>query len=321
MALSLAGELVAQDFHLTQFEAAPQYLNPALTGIYFKVDADYRVNANYRAQWQGIASKPYSTISVGYDQPFKNRWGLGGFIINNRSGIGHFNTFSGIVSGAYRIIDDPTHTHNLSVGLQMGLLSKSYDPSKFLFEEQYSVSAGGLDPNQSSGEFFEKNSIVRFDANLGIFYKYISDNWYHPFAGFSVYHITMPNESFTSFKRRLPMHFIGNLGCDMDVNEKLRITPSLLYMNQAQAQEIVFNVLAVYHIEDTDFDAIGGLGYRNKDAMMFHIGLKYFDHVFRFSYDLNTSYLNQFSRGGAWEFSVIYYVRKKGQNRTRKSIL
>lgn len=322
IAIATGGTLYAQDFHLTQYDAAPQYLNPALTGLFMGTDAGFRVNSNYRSQWRALPIKPYTTLSLGYDQPYK-RFGVGGFIINNRSGIGHFNTFEAMASGSYRIIDDPAYKHNLSVGLQMGLMYKSFDPSQYLYDEQYSVSYGGLNPDLPNGENIEKNTMFRFDANMGVFYKYRDENrWYHPFMGLSLYHVTRPNDSFTSFIRRLPIHYIGNLGADMIVNEKIRLRPDFLFMYQAKAREITFGLLGFYHIEDTEYDAMLGAHYRNKDAVMIHAGIQRENNIFRVSYDINTSYLNNFSRGrGAIEFSLIYMGKKKEKYRTKESFL
>ncbi|NQY08632.1 MAG: PorP/SprF family type IX secretion system membrane protein [Flavobacteriales bacterium] len=319
--LCVANQLTAQDFHLTQYEAAPQYFNPALTGIYFKPGAGFRVNVNHRSQWRSVTTKPYTTDAIGYDQVFMEKWGLGGLLINNRSGIGHFNSLHGAASVSYRIIDDLSHTQNLSVGLQLGFFTKSYDPSNFLFEDQYSAIGGGLDPNLTSVDAVGNNSIIRFDASLGIYYKYNGNEKYQPFGGFSIYHVTMPNESFTGDKRNLPMRFVLNVGSDLDiVKGKFKLTPSLLYMNQAKAQEIVINVLTVYHIKDTEFDFISGLGYRVWDAIIFNVGVKYADYVFRMSYDVNTSPLNEFSGGrGAWELSLVYSGKYKGKGVTTGS--
>ncbi len=318
----LAGNIIAQDFHLSQYDATPQYLNPALTGLYMGTDAGFRANANYRSQWRQLPINPYTTLSLSYDQPLK-RFGVGGFIINNRSGIGHFNAFNIMASGSYRIIDDPTYKHNLSVGLQMGLLYKSFDPSQYLYDEQYSVSYGGLNPDLPNGENIEKNNMFRFDANMGVFYKYQDkDHWYHPFMGISLYHVTRPNDSFTSYIRRLPIHYLGNLGADIIINEKVWIRPDFLYMYQAKAQEITFGLLGYYHIEDTEYDAMLGVHYRHKDAVVIHTGVKYQDNLFRVSYDINTSYLNRFSHGrGAIEFSLIYMGKWKEKYRTKESFL
>ena len=313
-ALLISANAIGQDFHLSQYDASVQYLNPALTGIYFKEKTDYRINANYRQQWRALTSNPYTTFSGAYDMKYKDKYGIGAFLINNRSGVGNFNTLSFLASGAYRIADDENGPHNLTVGLQMGLFYKSFDPNKFTYDNQYSESADGFDVSIPSGESFSKTGIVRFDANLGAFYKYIDESKdYSPFLGFSVFHITKPNESFTSYKSKMPMHFILHGGCDVKVNDNLKLIPTVLYMNQSKAYDLNFGLSGWYRIKDTDAEVMLGLNYRWKDAIIIQAGYKQDQHIFRISYDVNTSYLNAFSGGkGGLEFSLIL-CGKKGE--------
>lgn len=321
---------IGQDFHLAQYDAAPQYLNPALTGIYFKDKGDYRINANYRSQWRSLVNKPFHTYCIGYDMPYK-RFGFGGFIINNRAGTGSFNTLSFMASGAYQITDDPTKRHFMTVGLQLGILHKSYDPTKHTFDEQYSVQAGGFDPNLDNGEVFDKTSILRFDVNGGIYYKYVDmDKTFNPYGGFSVRHINKPNESFTSNKTRLPMHFIAHGGTDIIINEKIKIVPSVLYMiNNSKgkkynnkATELNMGLLGYYRFEESDYEVFLGGAYRLEDAVIIHTGLKHDNNIYRISYDINASYLHNFSGGrGALEFSIIYTGFRKERVRTKESYL
>lgn len=313
LALFAAARLSAQDYHITQYETAPMYINPALTGMYFGEKGDYKISANYRSQWKSLTPKPFVTANLAYDMPYE-RYGMGAYIIDNKGGTGGFGTLNFMLSGAYRITKDPQNVHNLSAGLQLGVMYKSFNLSKFTFDNQYSPnSSTGFDTGLSHGENFDKTGIVRFDAALGVYYKYRDkDKKVHPFAGFSVYHVTKPDESFTDYESRLPMRFTIHGGSDIQASEKLKLVPGILFMSQAKALELNINTLGYYRIKDSDYDAVFGLGYRHKDAVMIHLGIKQKENVFRFSYDVNTSYLGNFSgnRGG-FEFSLIYTGFKK----------
>lgn len=333
--LSLANFASAQDFHLSQYDAVIQYMNPAMTGMYQYEKGDYRISSDYRSQWKSLGVRPYSTAYLAYDMPFKKwekNFGLGAYLINNRSGVGHFNTLNFMVSAAYDVMNKSDGKHYLTTGLQLGILNKSFNPSTFTYDIQYSFAAGGFDQTIANGEAFDKTNILRFDANYGIYYKYIEKGKKaHPFAGFSIQHVTRPNESFTGAKSKLPMRFNFQTGCDVQVNEKLKLVPRFLYMNQARANEINIGLLAYYRVKDKEpevsfgnaigtvkneggVDALLGLDYRHKDAVIIHAGIKIDRHIFRFSYDINTSYLNRFSGGrGAWEFSLIL-VGEKGKS-------
>jgi len=308
--LLAALHVVAQDFHLSQYEMAPQYLNPALTGMYCGEKGDYRVAADYRSQWLSPSLKPYSTAYLSYDRPV-SKWnqdfGLGGYLINNRSGISSLNTFNFILSGAYNITGNSEGRHSLSLGLQLGILYRSYDPGNYTFDVQYSESMNGFDSSIPNEENFSRTSLTGFDANFGIFYKYTERNkTAHPFAGLSVYHVTQPNESFSANKFKTPMRFNLNGGCDFELNENLKITPRVLYMNQAMANELNMGMLTYYKISGTSCEIILQSDYRNKDAVILGLGLKQNENIFRVAYDINTSALGPYLGGrGSLEFSLI----------------
>jgi len=300
--------LFAQDFHLSQFDAAPQYFNPALTGIYFGKVADYRICSDYRSQWKSLGVKPFSTFFLSYDMPYK-QYGLGGYLIQNRSGVGGLNTINFMPSASYKITNEAKSPHNLSVGMQMGILYKSFDPNNFTYDSQFSADApSGFNTNLSSNENFGKTSMVKFDANMGVFYKYKKEEWKaHPFFGYSVYHATRPNQSLTGItKDKIPMRWVLQGGADYKISEEINITPAILFMNQGKAYELNIGSTGFYHLKDTKYDVMGGLNYRLKDAIIIQLGMKYEEHVFRFSYDINTSGLANYTNGkGAFEFSIL----------------
>jgi type IX secretion system PorP/SprF family membrane protein len=301
--------IFAQDYHLSQYDQISLYMNPALTGMYGDNKGDYKIYNDVRSQWASLAS-PYTTIYLGYDMPTKwlgKEFGVGGYVIENRSPQGGFNTVTVMPSIAYNITGSSNDKHYLTTGLQLGFFYKDFNPSAFTYDNQYNEADGGFDQSIPSGEIFAKTGLIRFDVNYGIYYKYIEEEKrFHPFLGFSIQHVTTPNESFTNIKSDLPMRFNLSGGCDILINEQVKLTPMFLYMNQAAVPETDIGLLAYYKIKNTTFTTILGGDYRFNDAIVIDIGLKQNQHVFRFSYDINTSYLNNFSGGrGAWEFSII----------------
>lgn len=304
----------AQDFHISQYDVLTLYNNPGLTGVYNEEQkVDYKVYLTHRSQWKSLGIKPFKTYSVAYDMKYK-RFGIGGVLLNNRSGAGNFNTLNFLLSGSYFIVKDPQSPHTLNVGLQMGLINKSFDSEKYLYESQYNSSTGMLDENIESGEMYSKTSVLRFDANVGVYYSYNEKTKnYHPFVGFSFYHLTKPNESFTTTPSRMPMRLNINPGCEFIVSEKVKLTPSILYMNQAKASEFNIGVLGTYRIKEKN-DVIYGLNYRWKDAVIIHVGFRKDNLVLRMSYDVNTSYLSPYTgRRGGFEMSLTM-TGKKGEN-------
>jgi type IX secretion system PorP/SprF family membrane protein len=306
IALSVSMKSYAQDFHLTQYDAFSLYLNPALTGAYLGDDWSYKIHTIYRTQWKTIPNKPYQTYGLGFDKPYK-RVGVGGYLLNNRSGSADFNTLNFQLSGAYFITDPETSPHVLNVGAQAGLFYKSFNYNKLLFENQYDNETGQLNSSMSSGESFNKTSRVNFDANVGVFYKY--KDWrskLNPFLGFSIFHVNMPMENFAGNDKRLPMKFNLNGGVDIRLNNIWKVVPMALYMNQAQADELNVGMLAYYTLNRKEgHELIVGFNHRAKDASMVQLGMKYNNYILRMSYDINTSYLKSYSRRrGGYEITL-----------------
>lgn len=313
LCLCLSTKSEAQDFHLTQYDAFSLYLNPALTGNYLREDWSYKVQAVYRTQWKTLPAKPYQTYGIGFDMPYK-RFGVGAYVLDNRSGGLNFNTLNFQVSGAYCITDPKKSPHLINVGVQAGLFYKTFNYNKILFENQYDSESGQLNSSMDNGESFNKTSRMNLDANMGVFYKYKDvQTKINPFFGFSVFHLNMPMENFAGNNKRLPMRFNLNGGSDIVINETWKITPMVLYMNQAKAQELNIGALAYYRLKkDVVCDLMVGLNYRVKDACMLQLGMTYDNVVVRMSYDVNTSYLNTYTnKRGGYEVTLQLTGRKK----------
>jgi len=295
----------AQDYHLSQYDISPLYMNPALAGMYLGEKGDFRVLANYRSQWQKLQSKPYTTSSFAFDKPM-GRFGVGGYLIDNLAGLSNYNTFGFMVGGAYRITSENSKNHFLTTGLQIGLLNKKYGDNDLLFSEQY-YSNRGLDPSAPTGENFQKFSLLKFDVNMGIYYKYKNESKrFNPFAGFSINHLDRPNQSTTYAVYRLPMRFNLSGGTDINVSSVLNLQPCILFMYQGGAKELMLGMLEYYRINPT-YQLVSGLSYRVKDAIIIQLGIKQGSSTFRMSYDIITSPLKAYAGSrGAIEMGIIY---------------
>jgi type IX secretion system PorP/SprF family membrane protein len=299
----------AQDYHLSQYDAAPMYLNPALTGGTHDIEGDFRASINSRSQWRALGNKPFSTQYAGFDMvthAWDKRIGVGGYLINNRGGVGGFNTFNFMLSGAYDIINDASSPHVLRTGLNLGLMNKSVKFDNFMFDTQYSYVDGGFDQNLNNYENNLNNSLFRFDAAFGIYYKYAdASKSYKPSAGLSIHHITMPRDAFFESNDRLHLRWVFHTDCWIDLNDNMYILPKILYMNQGKASELNVGLSYGYKIND-DYAIVPGFYYRNKDAFVIDIGFKFANNILRIGYDINTSYLSQYTGGrGAFEISLV----------------
>lgn len=310
----------SQDHHFSQYDMTLQYLNPALTGMTLEEPFSWRANTLYRSQWGNIATKPFTNELIAFDVPYKKSLGFGGYILNNRAGAGHLNTLNVMLGGAYEITIDPSNKHNLFGGFQIGIFHRSLNSSDLIFDSQYSYSSNTYDPSINSGENIGEKAIVRFDANLGFYYKYIDKSKkISPHVGFSLFRVAMPNESLTSEINRLPIRWVFTGGCDYKLNEKLIFSPNLFVMTQAKVYDVILSTLFDYKFDNSKYSVVGGLAYRYKDAVIIRGGLKYGRSIFSISYDLNVSYLKEYTnmRGGI-ELGIIYVNDKpKGNSRNR----
>ena len=91
------------------------------------------------------------------------------------------------------------------------------------------------------------------------------------------------------------------------VNDQWIVNPNAYYSMQAKASEVVAGVNAQYNLSgDGEYQLIGGLYYRHKDAVIPLIGLGYKDYVFSFTYDATISTMKNYNATrGAFEFSLI----------------
>ena len=94
--------MTAQDFHLSQYDAPPMFLNPAMTGMF---DGQFRIHAHYRTQWSAIATHPFTTAGISFDMPVK-KFGIGLQVMNYRAGTGNYNVFSALLSVGYDVVFD-----------------------------------------------------------------------------------------------------------------------------------------------------------------------------------------------------------------------
>lgn len=308
----------AQDFHLSQYEMAPQYLNPAMTGVFYGQDFDYRLGMNFRSQWKSILPKSYSTTSLGYDMKLEDKYekfGVGGFIISNNAVAGSFKTFTLMLGGSYEVMEKNS-PHSLTVGLQLGFMNLSTPTNDYTFDQQYSASTeGGFDIALDNGENFNRQSLFRFDGNIGVQYKYLekSSKW-NPFGGLSLYHIMRPKESFTGHNVKLPIRWNFTLGTDYKIDDKWMVTPQILFMTQAKATDFNIGILAGYNFSsktNVTYRGLFGASYRNKDAVIIHAGINKQNQILRFSYDINISPLKAYTQSrGAFEISLILTAKR-----------
>lgn len=308
--LMFSADVIAQDFHLSQYDAAPLHLNPAMTGV---VEGDWRIHAHYRTQWKAVNFKPYTTGLISFDMPYK-KWGFGAQIINYRAGIGNYNALQGLVSAAYTLSIDRNQNHNISFGMQLGATQKSVEYQLHTFDNQYTtVNGGNFDNSLNSGEAFGGQSYILPEFNVGALYYYAKQqSRLNPFIGASAFNILTPKESFFDANNNdLPFRLYVHAGTRINVLETFYVIPKVLFMQQSTFSEITFAGDVGYYLKSSEMYLLGGLIFRNKDAFIISLGARKTNYIVKFAYDINLSTLAVASTGrGGFELSFTYMHQK-----------
>ncbi|HMC96815.1 MAG TPA: PorP/SprF family type IX secretion system membrane protein [Flavobacteriales bacterium] len=315
LVLCTGTRMSAQDGQLAQYDAAPQMLNPALTGMY--ENADFRMTSNVRSQWNSLSSS-FLTTGFAYDISMNKRYGTGIYLSNyNMAGI--MNTFQFGASGAYNVSDSKAH-HTLSVGMNLGLIYKKVNDQQLLWDAQYAD--GYFNSDLPSGESIMKGSRLMPELSLGTAYRSMDPRKrVNPFGNFALFHITTPDESILrTEKSDLPIRYSVNGGVRVQLVEDVYLIPMGLYMKQGADQQINVGMLGEVGIMGSVYSAVFGGSYRLKDAIIVQAGLKHKNAMYRFSYDVNVSPLQTYThKNGAFEFSIMYYGTHSGRERRMTS--
>ena len=309
----------SQDFHLSQFDAFAQYLNPAMTGMF---KGDFRANVHLRSQWASVIQNPFRTVGVGFDMPHMNlpafpklkniKWGA--YILDQSAGASKYNVFNFALSGAYDVAIKKTN-NRVAAGLQLGFINKSVSKNDLFFGDQYTNQGGGSFSNPTLDQFNSMSTTLP-DLNMGVMYYYSKvQSRFNPFVGFSVFHINRPKEEFFSTPNNLPSRYNINGGSKINITRQHQVNLHFLFMKQDNIQEVDVNVMAMSYLKGRDdVCLLYGFGHRsvsNQDADVLHFGMKYRNYTCRVSYDINVSQLQAFSNGrGGFEVSLVYIHNK-----------
>ncbi|MDD5571657.1 MAG: PorP/SprF family type IX secretion system membrane protein [Bacteroidales bacterium] len=299
-----------QDIHFSQFYRAPLSLNPALTG---NIDGNLRAILNHRNQWNSIAV-PYVTSSCSFDSKLLedrlkgDAVGAGLIIINDRSGEGHLNNFQMMLNASYSKKLDLKKEHSISIGLQAGFFQKKIDYTKLSFESQYF--AGDFNTSIQSGENTLNFSKSNFDMSSGISYQLQKPDNLDINMGFSIHHITKPNESLSGTIARMPLLFGFYFNARKVLNEKINLRPDLLFATQNKAKELNIGGRLEYIFKTISGNSLNftvGAAYRTSDAIIVITGINYEKWDVCVSYDINNSKLHPATNyNGGFEISIIY---------------
>jgi len=304
----------AQDPAFSQFFSSPLNINPALTA---KINADWRVIANFRDQWIGPAS-PYATGIISYDRKVlqnkipnvheeKNTLGLGGMLMYDYA-------MDGIVKSVYAsanisydvVLAKQNAVHRLGAGFGATYGRKTVDFNRLTWEEQWAGYAG-FNTNLPSGEAALSNMKPWFSANAGLVYSITSEKTNFD-MGVAAFHINTPRQTFLQDKhQQLPIRKVAHANFETFLHEELVLNVNTIYQFQQEAKYYSFGAGLGYYIPNhPDVLVNTGIWYWSDNAIIPYVGFAYKDFQLGLSYDVTISKLREATmKPKTFELSLI----------------
>jgi type IX secretion system PorP/SprF family membrane protein len=308
-----------QDPQFSQWYAAPQYLNPALTG---NTHQD-RIALNYRLQWPGV-QPGYETYMAAYDHRFSTApIGMGAMVLRDKAGTSGLTSTTIGLSYSYEA--RLSYKRALRGGVRLGYTMRGVDPSGYLFADQVI--------RDNAPVTIEPNLVPRtnyLDLAGGLMY-YTEGLW----AGVSMNHLNRPNMSLmvdgqAPLERRVSVHAGYRFPLDGQRNlskSETRMTLATHYKMQGKWDQLDLGAYAD-HKQFTAGLWYRGLpivkayqpGYGNNEAIVLMVGYETENQLrFVYSYDITISKLTMRS-AGAHEVSLIYEWPKQAKKRKHKIV-
>lgn len=305
--LVAVGTVKAQDFHFTQFDMSPSTLNPALTGAY---EGTFRIGGIYRDQWASVSSNPFRTPSFYIDMPVirgfaANHWvGAGVSFLSDQVGAFNYqNTLAGGSLAYHMAFKDGT---TVSIGGQVNNVQRRVDIAALQMEDGFDPTTGGFIPGAiDQANLNENASFMDVAAGLNVSRAFGTGDKVRVNAGVSAYHLNAPTDGFLGGET-LPLRLTGHAKADIDLNEKLVLTPAVLYQNMAGSNEINAVAMIGYRL-NPEFMVQYGQGWRVGDATNAIFAVQYNRLRVGASYDINISSLNNVTNAqGGFELAFSY---------------
>jgi type IX secretion system PorP/SprF family membrane protein len=300
------------DPHFSQFYAYSLWLNPGMTGV---MDGDYRITGIYRNQWSPVMT-PFTTAGFSADFSTNKNINVGVNFLNQTAGDAGYNYLNAYASIAYSGLRfGPENNHQVVFGLQAGLLSRRFDPSKFQFGDQWNPITG-YNPGATTADMITQTSSGVLDIGAGVaYFDGSADKKVNFFGGVGAFHLTQPEDPFvnSSTKEFLPVRYSVHAGARISISEIASITPNVLYLRQGTASEKMLGLFA--QVRANDFtDLLFGANYRFGDAISPYAGVAFQNFVLGVSYDVNVSELGKAVQGtNSMEISLTYIGRRAGK--------
>lgn len=317
------------DLHFSQFYQSPTNLNPALTGV---MNCNIRLTANYRNQWSSVTGfeNSFNTYSASYDQRIPvgrfDYFGVGLTLVGDVAGTSEFTTNTAKVSGSYskRMGGYRDESHYLVVGVDAGVSQRSIDFLALRWGTQHDLE-GGFDPTLDSqeGGNFDRDNFAFADLSAGLLWFSVLDENNSFFIGGAYSHLNRANISFNgegdeTLFTKVTLHAGGEFSA---AGSRVALVPNIVTFFQGPSWQVVPGAAVRFRLGNSrryyqafQIGAWARVTHQldddtHLDALILTTRFEYEDFGIGFSYDLNTSSLNEASNfNGAFEFSVNYRI-------------
>jgi type IX secretion system PorP/SprF family membrane protein len=259
--------------------------NPGIAGTSGLICA----TALNRQQWIGFKGAPSTTIfNISAPvSPFKIKSGVG--LLIESDNVGFDKDIN--LSLSYSYLMD-VGAGKLGIGISLGMLNKTLSPA-------WQIPAGDVHTPATGDPLIPeiKESIVAFDAGLGLFYK--TEKYY---AGLSVTHLNQPKIKFSKGTPYVSRHYYLTAGYTLQLpNPSLELLPSVFAFSDGKVTQFTVTSLIRYNKK-----VWGGVSYRAGDALTGLIGFELYNGVrLGYAYDFTLSDIRKNS-SGSHEFLVNY---------------
>lgn len=306
--------LAQVDPHFSQYYIYPHFLNPGMTGI---MDGDTRVSGIHRNQWNGI-SNIYATTGISADMTTGSNLNLGMSVLSQGAGDVGFRYTAANFSVAYTGIrwENEKRRHQLTIGLQGGIIARSFDPLKLQLDDQW-IPGVGYNPGLPTSDIFPVTRTTVADFGAGIFYHQQTDpEQLQLFGGIAAHHLNRPADPFIAAEDLpyIPLRTTAIAGFTTPLTRELRLSSTLFFIQQGNARLAMAGVhVNMWVTEQTD--VLVGTYYRLGDAVIPFTGLRFGSFTVGLSYDITQSALSRLTKGtNSVELSLTYITRRRNSN-------
>lgn len=288
-------------------QQTPQYtlysLNPYAYNPAYSAASDYlEATGVFRKQWLGLEGSP-TTQNFNFHLPinFLNS-GIGTNIENEKVGATRVTKLS--LGYAYRMKFGKST--KVSLGLSGGVLQSSLDGTKLLAPDgEY----GGITPIHNDNLLPDsKINAISYKIDAGIYIKTATLD-----AGFSVLHLTGSKVDYsfndvTDFG--YSRHYIGFLSYKIDLNDKVRLIPSIMMKTDFVQNQMDATIFIEYDDKYMLGTAYRGYNKTSSDALSILGGIRITnDWQLAYGYDFTLSGIKTVSQG-SHEVMLKYRLEK-----------